>query len=592
MAETRFTTRVYQYGAVPLGPFPKEGIDALRKANALWNKLVETHYAHSRLYEETRRKADSEYDAISRQLEILEEKIKKAFEKKRDARMKAQTRSTDDPLIKAANKKIDALFKERRELWDAIKPARQVADGLIDTKSLNAAFNEQVKIAQRVENTGGLDATTANEVGRNFKEARKKVFKPPYSRLRNHLFDETGCRFYRFRDHATGIARDGVPFSYFTPRDDQDDRAFLLEPSKARGGVPRLKLLIKVAGGAKSDSKVYANFDLVMHRPIPEGAQINNAKLMRKRVGDKFKYTINFSVRVPEANPVAASLAAIGVDIGFRRMRDGTIRAATVGGTARDFPFEEVTLPKEYIKRINHIKALQSKMDDSATKLGKAIKPLLKAGAVLPEKHPRYRFVKVIAAIPSNKTMSLEQAYKLGSWLKDEPDSLPPVVEDKVLDWRDRNAKIYREMHNLRKKTLGWRKEMYRTIAARLVSHQLPIGVEDIDLSVFAEVKDADNELSDKARSQRFLVSNSEFINAIRNAANREGVPFFEVSARNTSKMCSACGLVNSELKAELEWRCPNCGVAHDRDQNTSVNIARAAQEKMTNLMGKGVAAE
>ena len=83
--DARFTTRVYQYGAVPLGPFPKEGIDALYKANALWNKLVEIHNDHSRLYEAARRKADSEYDAISQQLEILEEKIKKAFEKKRNA---------------------------------------------------------------------------------------------------------------------------------------------------------------------------------------------------------------------------------------------------------------------------------------------------------------------------------------------------------------------------------------------------------------------------------------------------------------------------------------------------------------------------
>ena len=107
---------------------------------------------------------------------------------------------------------------------------------------------------------------------------------------------------------------------------------------------------------------------------------------------------------------------------------------------------------------------------------------------------------------------------------------------------------------------------MYRTIAARLVLCGLPIGVEEIDLSVFAEVKDADNELSDRARSQRFLVSNSEFINAIRNVADREGVPFFEVSARNTSKMCSACGVVNSELKTELEWNCPSCGVVHDRN--------------------------
>ena len=73
-------------------------------------------------------------------------------------------------------------------------------------------------------------------------------------------------------------------------------------------------------------------------------------------------------------------------------------------------------------------------MDDTATKLGKAIKPLLKAGAVLPEEHSRYRFVRAIAGALSNVTMSFEQVYKLRSWLKNESDALPPAVEGKAID--------------------------------------------------------------------------------------------------------------------------------------------------------------
>ena len=593
MPEPEYTTHVYQYGAVPLGPFPEEGIDALYKANALWNKLVETHNEHSQLYDDARRDADEEYRIISEQLDALEEKIKKAFEAKRNARMKAGTRAADHPLIQAANKVIDDLFAERIGLRDAVKEPRKRADSLIDKQYLNKTFNKQVNLAQRVENTGGLDSSTANEVGRNFKEARSKVFKTPGSRLRFHRFDGTGFRFYRFRDRTTGVHRDGVPFSYFAPADENDDRAFLLRPSRPRGGVPRLKLRIKVAGGKTADSRVYANFDLVMHRPIPEGAQINNAKLMRRRVGDKFKYTVNFSVRVPDAKPAPVRSGAIGVDIGFRYLPDeDTIRAAMIGGTAQAFPFEEVALPKAYVDRIDYIETLQSKLDDNAAKLGKAIKPLLKAGAVLPDDHPRYRFVRSIAVAPANVTMSFEKAYKLGAWLKHEPDALPSAVVEPVMDWWDRNSRRYREMHHLRKKTLGWRKERYRILAARLVSHGLPIGVEEIDLRQFAETKDADNKLSNTARGQRFLVSNSELIGAIKNAAEREGIPFLRVSARNTSKTCSACGDVNGALKAELEWSCPSCGVVHDRDQNAAVNIARAAEENMVKLASKQVAAD
>ena len=60
--------------------------------------------------------------------------------------------------------------------------------------------------------------------------------------------------------------------------------------------------------------------------------------------------------------------------------------------------------------------------------------------------------------------MSLEQAYKLGSWLKNSPDELPKGVVEPVFEWWNKNAKQYREMHNLRRKTLAWRKEQYRVL--------------------------------------------------------------------------------------------------------------------------------
>ena len=44
--------------------------------------------------------------------------------------------------------------------------------------------------------------------------------------------------------------------------------------------------------------------------------------------------------------------------------------------------------------------------------------------------------------------------------------------------------------------------------------------LEKINLSDFAETKDTDNKLGNKARAQRFLVYPSEFRNAIINAAS------------------------------------------------------------------------
>ena len=143
-----------------------------------------------------------------------------------------------------------------------------------------------------------------------------------------------------------------------------------------------------------------------------------------------------------------------------------------------------------------------------------------------------------------------------------------------ISNWWSGFSRRYRELHNLRAKQLLNRKHFYRQVASELVARRELIVLEEIDLSVFAEVRDRDNALSNKARAQRVLASPSEFRDAIINAANREKVPYVSVPPQYTSKTCSACGHLHKELKSEKAWTCPACGVIHDRDENAVRNIA------------------
>ena len=58
-----------------------------------------------------------------------------------------------------------------------------------------------------------------------------------------------------------------------------------------------------------------------------------------------------------------------------------------------------------------------------------------------------------------------------------------------------------------------------------------------------------------------------------------------------SSKMCSSCGAIKSDLKlSDREWKCSKCGVNHDRDINASINIRNMAftNQNLVRCIGLG----
>lgn len=584
-AEIATRTLVYQYGAVPIGPFPQEGHDELWRANRLWNQLVELHNTHRQTYEKARCTASDAYALISESIALKQQEIDRAYDAKRNARMAAGTKDASHPLIVAANETIKQLTAERKQLFEQARPLRQQADRSVDKKALSDQFKAAVNAAQRVDNSG-IASTLANRIADYFKTARDKAFKDAAT-LRFHRFDGTGYFFYRFK--RPGAKVDGVSFHELFSDDPGTGLPFVFQSrDDTRSKKPRLRLRVKVAGGNTKANKTYAFFDLVLHRPLPPNAQIQNAQLNRLRTGDRFDYKVSLTIK--EEAPPAPALhpGAIGVDIGFRQTPEGLLRAAAIAfvdaqGQKLGGP-RFIDVSAALIERVGdegHVNALKGRLDDTAAALGRQIVPLLKAGSVLPEDHPKHKMIKGMASMPSNVTLSFERAYKLSTWLHFEPDALPPAIVNAVARWRQDHRRSYSELHHLRAKALLQRKHSYRQLAAELVRHRVPIGVELIDLSKFAETKDADNKLGNTARAQRFTVSPSELLAAIKNAAQREGVPVYEVPPAHTSKRCHHCNFVHRDLAAEQAWTCPNCGTQHDRDHNAAINIARLALEKM-----------
>jgi putative transposase len=61
------------------------------------------------------------------------------------------------------------------------------------------------------------------------------------------------------------------------------------------------------------------------------------------------------------------------------------------------------------------------------------------------------------------------------------------------------------------------------------------------------------------------------FISITESKAEEAGSQVILVNPRNTSQMCSRCGMIVAKTLSDRVHSCPHCGLAMDRDQNAGV---------------------
>jgi len=65
------------------------------------------------------------------------------------------------------------------------------------------------------------------------------------------------------------------------------------------------------------------------------------------------------------------------------------------------------------------------------------------------------------------------------------------------------------------------------------------------------------------------------FISITGSKAEDAGSRVIQVNPRNTSQMCSRCGMIVAKTLSDRVHSCPHCGLVMDRDQNAAINIMR-----------------
>jgi putative transposase len=117
-----------------------------------------------------------------------------------------------------------------------------------------------------------------------------------------------------------------------------------------------------------------------------------------------------------------------------------------------------------------------------------------------------------------------------------------------------------------------------RTDFANQVSHQLVnrfglVVFEDLDIKGMLHNHNLAKSISDVAWNM--------LVKSIQNKAAYAGSKVVLVDPRNTSQICSGCGLMVKKDLSERVHNCSGCGLSMDRDLNAAINILRLGTQSL-----------
>lgn len=293
---------------------------------------------------------------------------------------------------------------------------------------------------------------------------------------------------------------------------------------------------------------IWATWTIRYHRPLPAAGRIKWVTAKRERTGHRLDWYILFTVDVPIATGIvrdSVGPASCGIDVGWRRKEDGTLRAGYLA--ASNGHHEEILTPPAVERLTDRAAALQSEADEL----------LVQVRDDLPEL-PR-KTLQLLGLVEKMRAAGTE----------------PPLS---LLVWRSR---MY-QAGACRRRAQHVRENFYRVFAHRIAMTYGRVAVEgDFDLTTFA--KRADDEMGNGVEHHRRVLARlaapGELRVAIRQAVSARSL-FVPAAAAHTTTTCITCGHVNAwtdEEHARLFVTCQGCAVVIDQDEQAAVNLCRAA---------------
>jgi len=272
------------------------------------------------------------------------------------------------------------------------------------------------------------------------------------------------------------------------------------------------------------------------HRPLPEGAHVSSARLVRRRVADRDRWFIQLVLRLAEPlrldKHAETELAA--VHFGWMKT-DGGRRVATIARSADPGEARNIVLPASVeadLDRAGEWNAQRaSSRQEAVRRLATCDWP---AGGLSGEAE---REVEALRREPVEK-VAARRLYRLRDQL-----ATWGFRQDWFDAWVAEDRKRWQGALQTARRARGRRRDFYRRVALELARRHSAIAIEPLNLKAASRATAFGgvwSGFSRHARAGRAVVALNELEHAIRWACARHGTPVFEV-AGPTTQSCANC---------------------------------------------------
>jgi hypothetical protein len=317
--------------------------------------------------------------------------------------------------------------------------------------------------------------------------------------------------------------------------------------------------------GSEGQKPIWAEFPVMIHRPLPSDGRVKAARVIRRREAHAFRYELHVVVEAASLARTAASQVApaAAINLGWRSRPDGIRVAMLVDELGQT---RELLVPRDLIARLDHASTLRSTRHKNLDEFRPQLVAVLRE---LPEAPEWVRTALAsIATWRTGRTYSFIRRWASARFANDE------AAFRSAEEWRKQELHLLQWETHERAGALRQRRELYRLFAVELSRTYSTVVLEKYDLSKFARV----NKTEAAYRHQRNRIYAAPSL-LRRIIAHRTSVSF--VPPDNNSDRCHLCGSLEAfDAAKELVHVCGGCGVGWDQDENNAHNALRRWHEQ------------